>query len=59
MNKWLVKLYAEGPDGRRHFIAKGEFWADTEKDAEECALCAWWSWDMEPMKHVVEVEAAP
>lgn len=42
MKLWRVTLFRIDEDGSRHLVNRGDFWADTAKDAEECALDSWW-----------------
>ena len=44
MNTFKVSLYCVSESLERHLVTKpGVFFANTEEDAKECALDAWWS----------------
>lgn len=59
MNTWRVKLFCIDEDGSRRFMHKGVFHADTEADARECAMQAWWDPRLEVAGCSADCEVEP
>lgn len=61
MNKYTLALYRIRDGGPEVLVGRGEFWAECWDAAKQCALDAWWSWELDgdkPIFRVVDVEIA-
>jgi len=59
MNTWRVRLFCVEEDGSRRLMHKGTFYADTEADAKECAIDAWWDPRLETAGCSPDFEISP